>query len=318
MKKTPVIFNHDAAIDEFMAAVLLTTMDEVELQGIIVTNADCIDSFAMEASWKIQSFINHTRIPLALSQARGWNPFPWLYRSDCIKENNLAVLWDYKPNPKWPPYPDGDKLLKKLLSRAVKKKRPVTLLVNCPLTTVVKVLKEHPHLKKGIAHMVWMAGAVYVPGNLDPTTIPPQVANPTAEWNVFWDPAAADWVFQKTKFPITLFPLDVTNQAVITRAFMSSLQAQSGTYRYSRLALQSYSLVDKEAFYDMWDVVTTCYLTRPQFFDPPAKMKLAVVTEGFYQGTFYEDHEKGRSVDVILNLKDADGFYSYVLEQFKR
>jgi purine nucleosidase len=98
MARTPVIFNHDAAIDEFMAAVLLTTMDEVELQGIIVTNADCIDRYAMEASWKIQSFIDRTDIPLTLSDARGWNPFPWLYRGDCIKENNLAALWNYTPS----------------------------------------------------------------------------------------------------------------------------------------------------------------------------------------------------------------------------
>jgi purine nucleosidase len=40
MKKTPVIFIHDAAIDEYMVTVLLTTMEEVDLRGIIIVNAE--------------------------------------------------------------------------------------------------------------------------------------------------------------------------------------------------------------------------------------------------------------------------------------
>ncbi|GEM_PF-4555927 len=34
MKKEKVLFNHDAAIDEFMAAVLLTTMKEVDVEVV--------------------------------------------------------------------------------------------------------------------------------------------------------------------------------------------------------------------------------------------------------------------------------------------
>ena len=51
------LFNHDAAIDEFMAAVLLTTMHDKKYCGSVIMNADCIDSFAMQVQWKIQRFI---------------------------------------------------------------------------------------------------------------------------------------------------------------------------------------------------------------------------------------------------------------------
>jgi purine nucleosidase len=317
MQKTPVIFNHDAAIDEYMAAILLTTMEEYDLRGIVITNADCIDSFAMQVMWKIQSYINNPDIPLALSDARGLNPFPWPYRGDCIREDGIAALWDYDDNPAWPPFPSGEELMIKQLTEAYEKNEPVTLLINCPLTTLGNILREHPELEKGISRMIWMGGAINVPGNLDPTTLPPQVANPTAEWNVFWDPPSTEWVLQNTSFPITVFPLDVTDQAAISPDFMSKLQAQSKASRYSRLAYESYQLVAAESFYDMWDVVTTCYLTRPEFFDPPSAMKLSVVTEGFYQGTLHQT-DGGRKVDVILNLKDSDGFYDYVLKQFNR
>lgn len=42
LRMTPVIFNHSAAIDDFVATALLLTMPNIELLGVIVTNADCI------------------------------------------------------------------------------------------------------------------------------------------------------------------------------------------------------------------------------------------------------------------------------------
>ena len=90
MAKQKVLFNHDAAIDEFMAALLLTTMEEVDYLGSVIMNADCIYTYAMQAQWKIQEYlgINQKKNPITLSRARQWNPFPWQYRGDC---NNFAL-----------------------------------------------------------------------------------------------------------------------------------------------------------------------------------------------------------------------------------
>ena len=48
-----------------------------------------------------------------------------------------------------------------------------------------------------IDRLIWMAGAINVAGNLDPDTLPPGVANPYAEWNVFWDPPAVKELFER-------------------------------------------------------------------------------------------------------------------------
>ncbi len=316
-----VIFNHDAAIDEYMAVLLLTTMEDIDFKGIVITNADCIDVPAMQTGWKLQSYIDRTDIPLSLSSARGWNPFPWQYRSDCITMGDLAMLQALAPHPRWPPFPDGDKWLRKALREAPE---PVTLLVNCPMTTLANILKGRrgeQYLEK-IGRLIWMGGAINVAGNLDPATIPAEVANPYAEWNVFWDPSAADWVFRNTTpddFEIILFPLDITNQAAITTEFMSQLLIQGKNYRFSDLAYQSYNIVAKESFYDMWDVVTTCYIPHPEFFATPSQMELEVITAGSSQGAIVQ-RDGGRQVNVVLNFSDngqAD-FYDYVLQQFKR
>ena len=319
-RKEKVLFNHDAAIDEFMAAVLLTTMPEVDYLGSVIMNADCIYNYAMQAQWKIQEFlkIDQKQNPISLSRARQWNPFPWQYRGDCIKESNIDCLRHLDNNPNWPPYPNGDDFMAKALKRALKNGEKLTMLVNCPMTTLRNVLEKEPKLSKAIARLIWMGGAIDVEGNLDPTTLPVEVANPKAEWNAFCDPEAIQWVFENTSFPITLFPLDVTNQAAITTGFMANLAFQADSFSYSKLAYQSYEIVATEAFYDMWDVVTTCYIPHPEFFATPSKMKLSIVTEDYWQGTLFQDSKKGREVDVILELTDAAGFYQYVLQQFKR
>lgn len=309
---TPVVLLHDAAIDEYMATVLLTTMAEVELLGVIVVNGDCIATPAMNAAARIQLICQRPDIPLALSRARGWNPFPWPYRGDCIKENELPMLAALPPLD--PPYADGEALLRQLLTDA---QEPVTLLCTGPLTPLQMVLDVPggPDLAAKIGRLVWMGGAINVAGNLDPATLPQGVANPYAEWNVFWDPYAADWVFRNTNFPISLFPLDITNTAAITPDFLSTLLRQGKDYPLSNLAFQSYNIVAAESFYDMWDVTATVWLAHPEFYEDPSALNLVVKTEGEGMQGALVQREDGRAVDAYLAFARKQEFYDYVAEQ---
>ncbi|HEX8175835.1 MAG TPA: nucleoside hydrolase [Pyrinomonadaceae bacterium] len=311
-----VIQIQDAAIDEYMSTVLLTTMEDVNLLGVIIVNADSIAAPAMQTAWKILSYIDRTDIPLGLSGARGVNPFPWGYRSDCVNEGKIGVLKPFKDNGKWPPFPDGDKLLLELLQKA---SGPVTLLVTSPMTPLSDLLKTNPELESKIEQVVWMGGAIKVKGNLDPSTVPTPPCNPCAEWNAFWDPMSVDWIFRNTSFPITVFPLDITNKAAITTEFLTTLANQSDNAPLSALAFESYLLVGSEVFYDMWDVVTTCYLTRPDFFKRPTRMSLAIETEFDERQGCLSAVKKGRNTSVVFNFSDdGSAFYSYVLEQFNQ
>jgi len=315
-----VILVQDAAIDEYMSQVLLTTMP-VNLLGVSIVNADCIDSAAMQAAWKINTYIGAAGMPLGLSRARGWNAFPWSYRTDCIKEGQIPALAGIPDHPGWPPYPDGDAMVEAQLEAAAP---GVTMLVTCPFTPLSNVLKRRPELEAKIGQIVWMGGAIGVPGNLDSTTVPTPPWNACAEWNAFWDPESVEWIFRHTTCPIVDFPLDITNHAAITSAFMSQLQAQSAAgMRYSTLAHQSYGLVSSEPFYDMWDVVTTCWLVNDQyrFFEPPTTMPLGIDVElNCCQGCL-RPRSGGREVQVVLKFA-ADGgqqrFYDYVAGQFNR
>jgi len=315
-----VILVHDAAIDEYMSQLLLQTMPDIRLLGVVIVNADCIGSAAMQTAWQVQSYIGNTELPMGLSRARGWNAFPWEYRGDCVRMGQIRALTACAPNRAWPPFPDGDALLHELLEKC---DPGVTLLVTCPFTPLAMLLEKEPRLAHKIGQIIWMGGAIYVSGNLDPKTVPTPPWNGCAEWNVFWDPAAVDAIFRLTKIPIVQFPLDMTNQAAVAPSFMSQLKAQmEAGSRWSTLAYQSYALVSGETFYDMWDVVTTCWLASPQFFAPPRTLSLAVDAElDGSQGCIHPVTEGGREVTVVLNFAPDGGqqaFYDFVAAQFKR
>ena len=320
MPSTPVVLLHDAAVDEYMVTVLLTVMPNIDLRGIVIVNADCIAEPAMDAASKLQQFLGREDIPLALSRARGWNPFPWPYRSDCVAFGEIPSLKPYKSKVTTPP-PSGEALLAQLLEQAIATKSPLTVLNTGPMTPLTDVLQADFRLIEGIEKVVWMGGAINVPGNLDPHTVPPAVANKYAEWNAFWDPYAVDFAFRWFQ-GVNIFPLDITNNTPLTKDFMNALQQQGKQYSYSQLAFEAYSIVAAEPFYDMWDVTAACWLTNPALYTQPTLMGLGIETWGFDQGwirTPVGPNPKLRNAqNVFLSFQNKPGFYSYVLSLLQK
>ena len=316
--KQPVIFFSGGSIDDFVVHMLLLSMDHIDLKGVVLTNGDTIYSSAMDAHWKIAQLCNRTDVPISLSSARGWNPFPYVYRKMAISLNTIPALQNYSTNQAWPPYPSGELLVEELLQDAIDSDSPVTLLITAPITALENILVKNEALEEGIQKVVFMGGAINVPGNLDPKTIPQQIANQAAEWNIFWDPASVAWIFENTSFEIILFPLDVTNRAGITKELREKLRLQSKKYEWSAVASQGYDLtLDDPDTYFLWCSSSACYLGRPEFYSDPQALKLEVVTEGFLQGAM-EKTSSGREVKVIFDFEDIDGFYHYFLELLKR
>lgn len=314
----PVIFFSGGSIDDFVVHMLLLSMDHVDLKGVVLTNADTIYSSGMDAHWKIAQLCNRTDVPISLSSARGWNPFPYVYRKMAISFNSIPALQNYSTNQVWPPYPSGELLVEELLQDAIDSDSPVTLLITAPITALENILVKNEALKEGIQKVVFMGGAINVPGNLDPKTIPQEIANQAAEWNIFWDPASVAWIFENTSFEIILFPLDVTNQAGITKELREKLRLQSKQYEWSAVGSQGYDLTpdDPDTFF-LWCSSAVCYLGRPELYSEPEALKLEVVTEGFLQGAM-EETSSGREVEVIFDFEDIDGFYNYFLALLNR
>ncbi|EFH85476.1 nucleoside hydrolase [Ktedonobacter racemifer] len=101
-------------------------------------------------------------------------------------------------------------LLIDLLLRA---EEPITLVATGPLTNIATALEREPHIARNIKAISIMGGAIGL-GNV----------TPAAEFNIWFDPEAAQKVFQCGR-PITMIPLEVTHQALATKEIMRRLRS---------------------------------------------------------------------------------------------
>jgi purine nucleosidase len=91
----------------------------------------------------------------------------------------------------------------------------ITLIVLGPMTNLARLLQRDPGIVSQIGQLILMGGAVESSGN----------ATPAAEFNVYFDPLAAQTVF-RSRTTKTLIPLDVTSQVVFTYDFLDQLPSE--------------------------------------------------------------------------------------------
>ncbi len=217
MSKQLVLLDHDGGVDDYLATMLLMTMDHIECLGIIVTPADCYVQPAISATRKILDLIGCFDVPIAESTVRGINPFPRLYRRDSFIVDHLPILNESETIRTTLLAETGQEFMVRLLRQA---SEPVTLMVTGPLTTVAAALDTAPEIEAKIKQIVWMGGALNVSGNVEKSLEAGQ--DGSAEWNAYWDPLAAEQVWQ-TQIEIVMCPLDLTNNVPVTSELVQQL-----------------------------------------------------------------------------------------------
>ncbi len=304
MKKL-VLMDHDGAIDDFLAMILMLTMSEVEPIGIVVTPADCYPKAAVSVTRKILDLMDKSQIPVAESIVRGINPFPPDFRRDCKIIDNFPIL-NERDNITAPlAKATGTEFI---VTSLHKSSIPVTLMVTGPLTTVAEAIASHPDIINKISEIVWMGGALEVSGNVEKVFALEH--DGTAEWNVYWDAITAKQIWD-TSIPITLCPLDITNSVPVTAEFISKL-AKQRKYPLSDLAGMCYALAIPQTYY-CWDILATAYLARPQFYRV-VEQETDIITTGMSQGrTIIKPG--GKKIRVMKEI-DKESFYRYLLQQF--
>lgn len=304
---TRLILDHDGGVDDYLSLLLALTFERSRLEGVVVTPADCYIEPAVGATRKIIDLADRSDIVVAESTVRGLNPFPRQNRRDSFSIDIFPIL--NETGTVSTPIVDepGQRWLAEALRAATE---PVTLLVTGPLTTVAAALDIDPAIASSIREIVWMGGALRVPGNVDPWGEGGQ--DGSMEWNVYWDPPAAARVFEST-IPITMCPLDITNRVKMTREFLMTL-ARDRRYPFSDLAGQCYSLVAHQTYY-FWDVLTTGYVERPELYRIEPE-RVRIEPSGRSQGRTVSD-PAGREVGVFADV-DLTGFYDFVLSSWRR
>ena len=302
-----VLMDHDGGVDDYLSTALLLTMTHLKVLGIVVTPADCYIQPALGATRKLLDLMGRSDISVAESTVRGLNPFPRIFRRDAFTIDHLPILNENDTIRTPLAAENGQAFMVRTLHEAPEQ---VTILSTGPLSTIAAALDMDPSIEYKIKELIWMGGALNVPGNVDKIIEGGQ--DGSAEWNVYWDPPAAARVWQ-TDIPITICPLDITNNVPVTSQFVRTI-ARNRRFPLSDFAGQCYALVTHQDYF-FWDVLTTAYLGRPDLFEV-RQWETAIIPDGPSMGRTVVQ-AGGKKIKALDTVKKEE-FYEYILQAWAR
>ena len=191
----------------------------------------------------------------------------------------------------------------------------ITLCPLGPLTNIATALTKAPDIAQKIATIVLMGGAYFEVGNI----------TPTAEFNIYVDPEAADIVF-KSGIDITVMPLDVTHKALVTKPRNDAFRAL-GTPVGNAVAEMTdfFERFDKEKYGSagapLHDPCVTAYLIRPELFSG-RRINVEIetsseLTRGMSVADWWRVTDRPANATFIGDL-DADGFFDLLTSRLSR
>ena len=218
------------------------------------------------------------------------------------------------PDPKMPIQDDHavDFIIKSLREAA---SNTITLCPLGPLTNIATAFQKAPDIIPMVQEIVLMGGAYFEVGNI----------TPTAEFNIYVDPEAADIVF-KSGAPIVVLPLDVTHKALVTNDRNDAFR-NLNTPAGSAVADMTdfFERFDKEKYGSagapLHDPCVTAYLLRPQLFSGRHINVMietqSELTRGMTVADWWRVSERPPNATFIGDL-DADGFFELITERIGR
>lgn len=266
------------------------------MHAITVCPADSFKDPAVRATKLFVDYLGAECVTIAAGDFEGVNPFPDPWRRDSFRMAELPVL-------KGIGSVDSNRVVATEAAEVLVERltaHPHTVMTTGPLTNLAEALRRAPSIRGNILRLFMMGGAVRVKGNVERSG-----HDGSAEWNIYNNPQAAAAVI-RSGIPITMVPLDATNQVPLTREFLQHLEACSHR-RLARLWHDALSLaakyIDHQEYY-FWDTLTAASIVRPQIIRTE-KMRISVVVDGPSQGRTMES-ASGDWIDVAVHADKAE------------
>jgi purine nucleosidase len=187
----------------------------------------------------------------------------------------------------------------------------VTLCTLGPLTNIAQALQTAPDIAPRIKEIVLMGGAYFEVGNI----------TPTAEFNIYVDPEAADIVF-RSGAPITVMPLDVTHKVLVTKERNDAFRHAGKVGAVVASWTEFFERFDKEKYGSLGaplhDPCVIAYMLQPDLFtgrhinveiETGSELTLGMTVADWWGVT---DRPANA---MFMGDVDADGFFSLLAER---
>lgn len=301
----PLVVDTDMDSSDVMALPYLLTLPDREVLAITVTATGVAHCPPGAANARAIAQAAGSDVPTACgpSPTKGeLNPFPdaWRYPADALYGIDLDLGASRT---------GGGGAVELLADVVEASDQRVEILTLGPLTNVAALLEAVPSAAERIERLIVMGGAIDVPGNVDADAEP---GGP--EWNIWADPEAARAVFASS-IPITLVPLDATDDVPIEAAFFDDLardHASVGADLSYELLARNPFLVSSTQFF--WDQLASTVVEASDIVT--IETLRLVIGEGADRGRTMRS-DAGRQVEVAMRA-DRPRFEAVFLAGLRR
>ncbi len=211
MTQHRIILDCDPGVDDAVALLLaFGSPDEIDLVGITTVAGNVSLTHTTRNALRICALAGRSDVPVYKGCANGIFPAParagTVHGNDGLGGVTIADA----------PFGAQNQHAVDFIIEAVQKAPGEIILCPIgPMTNIALALLKEPSIARDIKEIVFMGGAAFCPGN----------STPEAEFNIWIDPHAAQVVLS-SGCKLTMFGLDVTSKAIVTRDRLAALRAQ--------------------------------------------------------------------------------------------
>ncbi|MBV9635683.1 MAG: nucleoside hydrolase [Methylobacteriaceae bacterium] len=310
--KRRIIILTDPGQDEAVAILtILGSPDDFEVLGIVATAGNIELEFTEKNARKILELAGRTDIPVHAGCSRP------MHRPLVTAQHVHGPTGLDGPDLPEPTMPlqkqhGVDYLVETLMAAAP---GTITICSLSPLTNLGMALVKEPRIAGRIGEIVMMAGAYFEGGNI----------TPTAEFNVYVDPEAADVVL-RSGIRITMLPLDVTHQMRSTKERLQRWRSLGNRCAVAAAEMMAFSEPFDLKKYG-WDGAplhgpcVPAYMLKPALFrgrDINVTIETgSELTMGMTVADYWRITDRPRNVFYVRD-GDPEGYYDVLAERLAR
>lgn len=278
----PLIIDTDPGADDVIAILLaLSARDRLDVKALTTVAGNVQLRYTARNARMVREWANRPDVPVYAGCSRPMLRTP-IYAAEVHGAEGVTGVKIFEPKQPLAKGSAVQYLIETLLAAPPKS---ITIVTLGPQTNLAMAFIENPEIRQGIKEIIMMGGAHFNGGNI----------TPSAEFNVFADPHAADVVF-KSGLPLTVIPLDVTHKMLTSPERIDRLRKiGNNAGKIAADILDAYVEHDIKEYGlpggPVHDATTIGYLLKPEMF-------------------------KGRMVNVEVDTREGPTFGATIVDYY--